>query len=185
VAVAATVVAAAEADPDLLLRPWTEEDAPALQRAVAESIEHLRPWMAWARDGPLDVDARRALIRAAAARGERAYGLWSGDRVVGAGGLHARIGPGGLEIGYWVHARETGRGLATELTRRLIEVAFAVPGIGYVEIHHDLANVASGRIPVRLGFVHVEDRPRTDPLAPADGGTDRVWRLPRARAPSG
>lgn len=35
-----------------------------------------------------------------------------GDEVVGGCGLHRRVGPGGLEIGYWVHAAWTRRGIA-------------------------------------------------------------------------
>ena len=36
----------------LLLRRWTVDDADALGQAIAESVEHLRPWMGWvAEDG--------------------------------------------------------------------------------------------------------------------------------------
>ena len=31
----------------LLLRRWALDDAAALGRAVADSTDHLRPWMAW------------------------------------------------------------------------------------------------------------------------------------------
>ncbi|MDX6688197.1 MAG: ribosomal-protein-serine acetyltransferase, partial [Baekduia sp.] len=106
---------------ELVLRSWTEDDAPALSRAIAASVEHLRPWMAWAADEPHDDLWRRQLIRGwrqeAAAGGDETFGMWLGDQVVGACGLHRRIGPGGLEIGYWVHAAFTRQGLATEAAR--------------------------------------------------------------------
>jgi RimJ/RimL family protein N-acetyltransferase len=33
--------------------------------------------------------------------------------VIGSSGLMRRIGPGGLDIGYWLHPAWTGKGLAT------------------------------------------------------------------------
>jgi RimJ/RimL family protein N-acetyltransferase len=167
---------------DLRLRHWEESDAAALNRAVGESGEHLAPWMAWA-STPMDVEQRRAWIRedrlAREAGGDRLYGLWIGDTVVGGCGLHDRIGPGGLEIGYWVHAGFVRRGLATEAVRKLVAVAFEDPAIDRVEIHHDIANEASGHVARAAGFTHVEDRPDT-PAAPAETGVERVWRLTRA-----
>src|SRR3954454_12766724 len=83
---------------EIVLRRWTEDDAPALTRAIAESLDHLRPWMPWAADEPRDEALRRAWIREQAAGTDRVYGMWLGDRVVGGCGLHRRLGPGALEI---------------------------------------------------------------------------------------
>ena len=66
--------------------------------------------------------------------------------LAGGAGLMARIGPGGLEIGYWVHAGHVRRGLATAATSALIAEAFTLPGITRVEIRHDELNTASGGI---------------------------------------
>jgi ribosomal-protein-serine acetyltransferase len=154
---------------ELVVRPWREDDAPALAAAVALSYEHLRPWAPWAVD-VVDADRQRAWIREiSASPGDRTYGAWLDDRLAGGCGLHARIGRGGLEIGYWTHVDFTRRGIATEMARRMCAIAFADPAIDHVEIHHDPANVGSARIPARLGF------------APAgvDGEGHRVWRLAR------
>jgi RimJ/RimL family protein N-acetyltransferase len=35
--------------------------------------------------------------------GDVALGMFVSGQVVGSCGLHGRIGPGGLEIGYWTH----------------------------------------------------------------------------------
>jgi ribosomal-protein-serine acetyltransferase len=167
---------------DLVVRLWQEDDAPALALAIAESLEHLRPWMPWAAHEPMGARARRAWIRdriAEAERGgDRVYGLFLGDRVVGTCGLHRRIGPGGLEIGYWVHADFTRRGLATRGARFVVTEAFAQPGIDHVEIHHDVANEPSGRVAAALGFTCVGEQ-RRRPQAPAETGVFRVWRLER------
>ena len=100
-----------------------------MHEAVTESIEHLRPWMPWIAEEPLH---GRAASRAASPAGrplwdagDRVYGMFVGDEVVGGCGLHARIGPGGLEIGYWVRAGRTGRGYATAASRLLTDIAFA------------------------------------------------------------
>ena len=58
--------------------------------------------------------------------------------IVGAGGLHARVGPDALEIGYWVHADWTRRGVATALAAALCDEAFSEARIATVEIHHDV-----------------------------------------------
>jgi ribosomal-protein-serine acetyltransferase len=100
-----------------------------------------------------------------------------------------RIGPGGLEIGYWLHAASTGRGLATAAVAALVGQAFALPDIERVEIVHDQANIASGAIPRRLGFTEIQRAPgrkvRSHPARSASrwsgGSPDRE--LPAFRAP--
>ena len=69
-----------------------------------------------------------------------------------------------VELGYWLDAAVTGRGLATEATRALFDVAAALPGLSHAEIRCDSANTASAAVPRRLGF-H---------LASVEGH-DQVW----------
>ena len=64
--------------------------------------------------------------------------------------------------------------------RQLCAEAFRTHGIECVEIHHDRANVASGRVAAAAGFEFVEERPRT-PNAPGDEGVELIWRLERGR----
>jgi len=105
-------------------------------------------------------------------------GVFVHDHPVGGTGLHRRIGPAGLEIGYWISADHLGMGLATTVSRMLTTGAFTIPEIGHVEIHCDEANVASSRVPERLGFTYTGnvDRPIT---APAETGSHRVYRMTR------
>ena len=165
------------------LRHWREQDAAALAGAVQESLEHLLPWMAWAADEPMPVADRIDLIRRWEHErldgGDEVFGVWLDGGAVGGCGLHRRIGEGGLEIGYWIHAAFVRRGLATEVARLLCERAFADPSIDRVEIHHDRANERSGGVPAKLGFTCVGDAERP-PQAPAEEGVERVWRLTRA-----
>ena len=43
----------------LTLRCWTRDDAARLVEAVADSVEHLRPWMPWIAHEPFSVTERQ------------------------------------------------------------------------------------------------------------------------------
>jgi len=165
------------------LRHLRESDAEAFNAAVNESLEELRPWMPWAAGAPRTVAERLEVIRTwereRATGGDESFGIFVDGEVAGACGLHRRVGPGGVEIGYWVRTADTGRGVATEAARRLCAIAFADHGIDRVEIHHDRANAASGRIPAKLGFTRVAENAEA-PETSAEEGVEVVWRLTRA-----
>ena len=166
----------------LELRHWRTEDAAAQARAIEESLDHLRPWMAWAVEWPKPREEQLAMLREWEERRhagtDELLAVWLDGELVGSCGLHFRIGEGGVEIGYWIHPAYTRRGLATEVARQLCERAFSDPAIDRVEVHHDRANMASGGVPRMLGFEHVGDVRRA-PVAPAEEGVERVWRLSR------
>jgi RimJ/RimL family protein N-acetyltransferase len=168
----------------MVLRRWSEDDVDGSLRAVATSYDHLHAWMPWAARPP-DRASQRGHMRTALARWRRGeaygYGIFALDEttVLGGIGLHRRIGPGGLEIGYWVHAGHTRQGIASTAAAALTEVAFALPGTERVEIHCDQGNVASNGVPRRLGY-HL-DRTRERPKdVPAATGTEMIWVMPRA-----
>ena len=162
------------------LRRFRADDLDALFQAVTESLDHLRPWMPWAADYSR---ASAEEYLAGSVKGwdegtEYNYAIMTGGTLVGGIGLMTRFGPGGLEIGYWVHRAYTGRGLATAATAALIGQAFGLPGVDWLEIVHDELNVASGQIPRKLGFTEVGRRP-LDPPTPEGTGIGIVWRLTR------
>ncbi len=164
------------------LRRWRAADADLCYRLVSESLEHLQPWMPWATAGYTLADAREYVDRCEAdwAAGTAfQYRIEAAGNPAGAAGLMARIGPGGLEIGYWVHPSFTGRGVATSASAALTEAAFGLPGIDRVEIQHDELNLASGRIPAKLGFAEAGTRASRFERAPADSGLSKVWRITR------
>lgn len=164
----------------LHLRRWRTADAAALSPAVERNIGHLRPWMPWAADEPLDVTDRLQLIerweRDWTNGGDVVLAVRSDDQVLGGCGLHRRCGPTGLEIGYWVDHEHLHQGVGTEVARLLTTTALGCPGISFVEIHHDKANVVSGRIPGRLGYDLIEERPDARE-APGEVGIECIWRM--------
>jgi RimJ/RimL family protein N-acetyltransferase len=165
------------------LRRWRAADADLCLRLVTESLEHLRPWMPWAASGYDRTDAATYVQSCEddwQAGTAFQYLILVHGEPAGSSGLMARIDPGGLEIGYWVNPAFTGRGVATSAAGALTAAALALPGIDHVEIHHDELNVASERIPAKLGYTHVQTRTEARfERAPADSGVSKVWRITR------
>lgn len=165
----------------IVLRRLRPEDAEVTVKAINENLDHLRPWLPWAGAEPRSLAAQLTWLervdQAWAEDTEYAYGIFSPDgagELYGGGGLHRRVGPEAIEIGYWLAARHTGRGYARALARALTEAALALPGIKRVEIHCDEANVRSAAIPKALGYRL--DRVEEDGVhAPAESGRGMVW----------
>ncbi|MEV3973495.1 GNAT family N-acetyltransferase [Streptomyces sp. NPDC050698] len=163
------------------LRRWRVDDIENLHRAITESRDHLLPWMPFA--ATHDRKQGEGFLAYAEEQWgtgqEYNYAITSGGVVVGSCGLHRRIGPGGLDIGYWLHHAWTGKGLATMAAAALVQAGRDLPGIDRIEIHHDEANSASGAVARRLGFSEVERvRVPGGPKAPGETGAQVRWRLP-------
>ena len=163
-----------------VLRRSRVADLEALQQAIEESRDHLRPFMFWA-DQSRD-DTAGFLARSEQCwDGGQEFGYLIRDaadgRVLGGGGLHRRGGPETIEIGYWRRADAGGRGVVTALAGALTAAGLGLDGIERVEIHCDVANAASAEVPRRLGYrlVGVIDKA---PQAPAETGRHQVWVSP-------
>jgi RimJ/RimL family protein N-acetyltransferase len=143
----------------LVIRCYEPRDAPLTKDAIDSSLDHLRPFMVWAADEPVTLEEKTSLLklfRSLFDAGEDfAYGIFSADEAeqLGGTGLHPRVGPGGLEIGYFVRASAARQGIATEASAALIRVGFEVGGADRIEIRIEPRNEASFGIPRKLGFV--------------------------------
>ncbi len=146
--------------PRLVVRCWMPEDAPIAKKAEDESREHLRPFMLWADREPEPIAEtidKLRLFRSWFDAGEDfMFGAFSREdgSCVGGTGLHPRVGKGGLEIGYWVHANHLRKGIATEMAGALTRVAFEIGRMRWVEIRTATTNAGSAGVPPKLGFVH-------------------------------
>lgn len=163
---------------ELVLKRWEPAWADEAARAVRESLPELRLFLPWAHDD-YDVDAARSFIDMSlkkwAEGAEFNYAIFAvSGELVGSTGLMTRMGPGILEIGYWIHSAYTGRGYATAAVTALTPVALALPGIDRVAIRHDVANAASGAVAAKAGFAEVA-RLQREPQAQADTGVDVLW----------
>ena len=165
----------------LLLRPYAPDDAAFVKDAVDTSLEHLRTFMdwAWAAPEPVGVIRRRLrTFRDAFRHGDDwIYGLFDreGSAIVGGAGLHRRVGPEALEIGYWIRASRVRQGFATEAAAALTRLAFECCGALRVEIHVDPANTASLAVAERLGYLREATlRKRLPPIKPGEPRRDEV-----------
>ena len=88
------------------------------------------------------------------------YGLWAtvfkdGGKYIGCCGLRAPGNGTGASLGYYLARPYWGRGLASEASRALINMAFSRLGLDRVEADAEEGNVASEHILRKCGFKYV------------------------------
>jgi RimJ/RimL family protein N-acetyltransferase len=135
----------------LLLRPGWAEDAPALAAAIADEriVRNLAtaPWPYRLRDAEAYLAQPRNPLLSSFLIFERTDGE---PRLVGSCGL-ARRPSGAVELGYWIARPFWGRGLATEASSALVDIARALR-LPRLQASHFIDNPASGRVLEKLGF---------------------------------
>ncbi len=141
----------------LILRPYTLEDASELYAAMIDSAEHLAPWLPWAKEEPRPLAEKQKLISEFILKfntnQDFVYAIFdkNNKRLLGGTGLHPRVGPNSIEIGYWVWHGETNKGIATESSYAMTRAALLLE-IEQVIIRMKPANLASERVPQKLNF---------------------------------
>ena len=171
----------------LRLRCLAPHDAASLSRAIAESLEHLRPWLTWIAHEPLTFAQRLTWIRTQRGHfdlgSDYCFGAITKDdtELLGLGLLRLAADVDERELGYWIHESHLRQGLATELVGALLRVAFEVEQLDAVEIRTFPHNRASARLAQKFGF----SGPVLDPLSypmPDGGKSDlHVYGLSRAQ----
>jgi ribosomal-protein-serine acetyltransferase len=118
--------------------------------------EHLRPWMPWEPMTKSVEDTKGFLtqIRNDYAAGKAFHcNLRYRGAIVGGMGLHSMdFFNRTCELGYWIDAAHSGKGIVTRATRALVTAAFAEYGFERVAIQADVDNARSRAVPERLGF---------------------------------
>ena len=151
----------------LVIRAWRGEDAPELRPVLLANEEHLKRWIPdYVYTAPPLPQLVERLDRFAAkfdAGLEYRYALRDVEtgRIVGGMSLFPRDAGARVqlaladrvELGYWLDAAATGRGLVTEGVRALLDAAArAFPAMHLAEIHCHVENAPSNAVPKRLGF---------------------------------
>ncbi len=134
------------ADESVLLRPWREEDVPAIAAACADP--EIARWTSVPE--PYGEEEARAFIAGAH---ELAFAVVdaSSGQLLGAIGLERLEGRRG-EIGYWIARGARGRGVAPRALRLLSRWALAEGGFARVQLMTEPENRASQRVAEKAGF---------------------------------
>ena len=179
----------------LALRSWRPDDATELLPILQANWEHLSPWIPARVASPSPEPELRERLRgnaeAFADDREWRFATLARDdgRILGELSLFPRSAEGRValgesdraEIGYWMRADETGRGLVTEGVEALIAAAGAIERLRHLEIRCDARNAPSAAIPRRLGFTLSETIETSGVLAHERSVALQVWTLPLAR----
>ena len=146
----------------LVLREFTVEDAPVVQRLVGEWEVARTKWHiphpyedGWAEEW---IDSCRPAFEA----GERvsfAAVLREGGTLVGSIALHLNARDDNEEIGYWIGRPYWGQGYATEAAREVVRYGFEELRLHRVHANHLGSKPASGKVLQKVGMSREGTRP--------------------------
>lgn len=179
-----------------LLRSYRPGDGPAVAAAKHASYAHLAPWMPWASRTETDEDNEMLVRRFRAdylTNRDFTIGVWAPDEAVLWGGTgfhlrdgHADVDSGCGEIGMWIAAARSGRGLGTRVLVAMLQWGFSSEWPWQrLSWRCDRRNVASRRVAERAGMT-VEGTIRNDRAEVGEGRRDTLlfgavrgeWTLP-------
>lgn len=142
----------------LLIRAPLWGDGAAINEAVRESFEELRPWMPWAQRIPTleeaEAEIRRARLQFMERKDLRLLLVnKETGQFVGSSGL-SRIDwqIRKFEIGYWVRTSLAKQGYVTEAVKAIANFAIQELQANRIEIRCDSRNIRSAKVAERAGF---------------------------------
>jgi RimJ/RimL family protein N-acetyltransferase len=176
------------------MRPWRAADAGSLLPVLEANRDHLAPWIPKHVSEPAHISVLEQRLAGfdadfAADKAWR-FALFTVDRgeTLGELGMFPRSAAGRVsfadadrvEIGYWLRADFTGRGLIAEAARAAIAISNDIPRFSHLEIRCDARNTASVAVAKRLGFSLTNTVFATD--EPSGDGSMQVWAAPLGAA---
>lgn len=140
------------------VRPLEGGDAPGVLELIEQNRAHLDKWLRWSAGvrALSDVTALIERFEAKQAAGDGFHwGIWQQERLAG-GVICHYINRGDLnaELGYWLAADQTGRGLATRATASAVEHLLRQEKLHRIEMICGVANTRSRAVAERLGFTN-------------------------------
>jgi len=142
----------------IVVRPWQANDAAVLYEAARESIATVGPWLSWLDTLYGRQDAER-WVTDSRDRWERSTEYRFA--VLGAGADGPFLGGAGINhlntvhaignLGYWVRASATGRGVASRAARLVARFGLTTAALGRIEILTAVDNLASQRVAAKVG----------------------------------
>lgn len=161
-------------DNQFVLRPWTQEDVPALAAAYADpDIQH------WNLNSFDETEAEHLIVKWNDSWKNETGASWaiagsSDDCAVGQVGLRVIDLVGGeAEVCYWVAPQARGVGTASLATGTLSEWLLEDLGLHRLELGHSIHNPASCRVATKAGYA--PEGTMKSALLHSDGWHDMHW----------
>jgi RimJ/RimL family protein N-acetyltransferase len=144
----------------LIIRTALPGDGAALNQAVLESEDRLKPWFPWAQVRP-SVEDSEALMREwhanYIARKDLQVLLFRKEDqlLIGCSGLHpSNWDVPKFEIGYWIRTGFEGKGYVTETVNRITQFGFDTLGAQRLMIRCYRQNERSAAVAKRCGYLY-------------------------------
>ena len=163
----------------IILRPWLEEDAPALFKYASDP--EVGPRAGWPPHRSLD-ESREVIRTVFSGEGMWAVVLKETGEPIGCAGYlpaslsNLEISEGQCEVGYWIARPYWGRGICTEALRLIVRYCFEEKGFSVLWGDYFPENPASGRVMEKCGF---SDTGLTTMCPNLEVGSDRPVRVMR------
>ena len=128
----------------------------AIFNAINQNRKFLRKWLPFVDFTHKIIDTERfvrSILEKTVSERDEVYAIWYKHEFAGLIGFKDadRINDK-IEIGYWLVEKMTGKGIATEATRKMVNLAFRNMNMNRVQIRCGVGNDKSSAIPRRLGF---------------------------------
>ncbi|HYJ45475.1 MAG TPA: GNAT family protein [Pyrinomonadaceae bacterium] len=146
-------------DGNILLRPFSAEDIPAVFEAVRESIGEVAPWLPWCHPDYAIEETRDFIMSREEARTngtDYGFGIFdakTGEFLGGVGLSQINRTHQMGNLGYWVRTSRAGRGIASSAARLAARFALEELKLQRVEILAATGNLASQRVALKAGAV--------------------------------
>jgi RimJ/RimL family protein N-acetyltransferase len=143
----------------LYIRPCLPGDGEVVHRAIVKSQANMRRWLPFAENDQtveeVEAGVRESYAKFIKREDFRLHIYRKEDHeFIGSTGLHRIVWDvPKVEIGYWIHRDHSGNGYMTEAVKGLTTFAIEELKVNRVEIRCDELNLASRKIPEKLGFV--------------------------------
>ena len=136
-------------DEGITLRPWAEDDVPALA-AACNDLEIPR-WIPVIPSPYTEQDALAFIRGEVRPDLDHSFAITFGGAVVGSIGMSVNLNRTG-HVGYWCAREARGRGVTPRALRLVCRFGFDKLGLGRLELITDPDNVASQRVAEKVGF---------------------------------
>lgn len=128
--------------------------ADELFQVIHASRSHLYPWLPWLKRIHSPQDTEAFILKLLTERGPQFVVVVDQQVCGGVGFYHLDQAERKATVGYWLGAEYTGHGIMVDAVRHLCQHGFQSLQLEKVEIRCAAENLASRKVPERLGFYY-------------------------------